>query len=149
MRSPALLTVLALNLVGCGVHRIRTPVTGGLEATAGCYRLFFGSWVPAFPSSAHLDSLTPPSTIQLRAGGDVTPRWAFLAPPFNSLPGHWRLRGTDSLIVTWDAGEMGVEMHLTSSADSLAGYATLVSWHSAGPDPPPSATVGMRPVSCP
>jgi len=142
------LSLLALGLCPCGVHGVRTPVTGGRKATAACSQLSFGPWVPAFPPSANLGSLTPPSPLQLRASGDVTPRWAFLGAGFNSLPGSWELRGTDSLIVTWDAGEMGVEMRLTPVADSLAGYANLVFWHMGGSDPAPLATVSMVPVPC-
>ena len=142
------LPLVGLALLGCSVHRVRAPVSGGLKATAGCYRLSFGSWVPAFPPSANLGSLTPPSTIHLRPSGDITPRWAFLGAEFDSLPGYWHLRGSDSLIVIWDAGEMRVEIRFTALADSLSGYATLVFWHIGGPAPAPSATVSMVPVPC-
>ena len=140
--------LLALGLCACGVHRVRVPVTGGRDATVGCYQLSFGPWVPAFPPSANLGSLRPPSPLQLRASGDVTPRCPFLGPGFASLPGSWKLGGTDSLIVTWNAGEMGVQMRLTPMDDSLTGHATLVFWRMGAPDPAPSATVSMVPVPC-
>src|SRR6266480_3045751 len=118
--------LLALGLCACGVHRVRVPVTGGRDATVGCYQLSFGPWVPAFPPSANLGSLKPPSPLQLWASGDVTPRWTFLGPGFASLPGSWKLRGTDS----------------------FTGHATLVFWQMGAPDPAPSATVSMVPVPC-
>jgi len=144
------LAFFALGLFGCGVQRVRMPVTGGRKATAGCYRLSFRPWEPAFSSeqTAHLGSLTPPSPIQLRSNGDVAPRWAFLGTGFNSLLGSWELRRPDSLIVIWDAGEMWIEMRLTPLADSLSGYTTILFAHMGDSEPAPSAAVSMVPVSC-
>ena len=149
MRPVLLLGHLTLLPLGCAPHHGLGPIRGGRNATVGCYRLSFGPWQPPFPAAARLGSLTPPSPVRLDKSGVVTPRWAFFPPPIGGLTGEWRLVHRDSLLITWDGGEMGIQMYLTARHDSLAGEAAFVVWRGGDSTPQPAAAIIAIPVSCP
>ena len=128
-----------LGLLACAPYPASKPITGGREATLGCYRLSFGSWSKgsSVPDSIlTLSTISLPQTIHLHATGEVTPRWRVFGQGSTEVSGRWTLFRNDSLIVIWDAETL--TLHLRPYSDSLAGTAELgfseahgVTWPSA------------------
>jgi len=142
------LVVLASVLAGCASSKERSQSWSNGQAVVGCYRLSSGQWTPPFPQSVRLGSVAPPSSLQLHTTGDITPTWQLFAAPIGGVRGAWSLVRADSLVVVWDAGEVGVEMMLRPEGDSFVGQAVFRVWGGGEPIPPSSAPLTALHISC-
>ena len=147
--TPSLaLIVLASVLAGCASSKERPLSWSDGQPVVGCYRLSSGQWTPPFPQSVRLGSVAPPSSLQFHTTGDITPTWQLFAPPVGGVRGAWRLVRADSMVIVWDAGEVGVEMMLRPQGDSLVGQAVFRVWGGGEPIPPSSAPLTALHISC-
>ena len=129
MGSRSGIGLLATIAFACGPYQPPSPVSGGREATIGCYRLALNAWPDRqwFPDST---SGHPPSPIQLHRTGELAPRWRAFGPKFDSVPGTWHLIRTDSLVLDWSNGMGGVTIRVGPRGDSLTGAA--IAWFAEG-----------------
>ena len=138
--------ILMATLLSCGPYRAPAPITGGRDATIGCYQL---TLVPMPSTRPFTDSgAAPPAVIQLHLTGRLTPSWSAFGYRFNAFPGNWRLARTDSLLLEWTDGMGGVSVNLHPHGDSLVGTATY--WFREGSDGPLAQVPGHAvSIKCP
>ena len=156
LRLPVLLLLFAADAINNPLTAQVAAAAQQVRRIAGCYDTHMGSWSGPLPATGWPAAHTPPAHFQLdslpvNAGSQS---WLAVRPvslvDVKRLPAMWSLRGTDSIIVVWSTGFVGVTLHLAVHQDSLIGRATT--FHDAqiiGEPPDPSAPIIATRRACP
>jgi len=146
MKRRCMTNLYTLAVVACGSYHAPGPITGGPDATIGCYRLSLEPWSPGSPL-ARISAPPSPPTIRLDLARRVTPPWAVFGSVSGSLPGIWRLVRKDSLVVQWTNANLGVTVSLRPAGDSLTGNAT--GWFEESGGVRETVNASATPIKCP